>query len=419
MKVLHFIPSLKTVVCSELLKYKTALIEQMAESGEVCVLTADKGNISLGKAEIRTYSPVKTLFGRGKRQFGKILDAVRPEVVHIHACWNFSACCLLKACEKRNIPTVLTTDRQLEPWHVSRHYWSHKLPLMLKYQRYILKHAGALHATNRQELENISSLNWHPRLKTKHSLNPNIALIEPFTVVHGMKADNMTESMIKLYRKVADSSPFGQMTKEERHAEDLLMQAGISGDITDSAITEADKDLMASLNNDAWRRIFLHSTDQGIYEYVKAGLKKADIPACPIDTDKVERFIPESMKDTATKAEDIGKSRKISRLKSDETLSDFERKLCAALMTVSLKIKYSCVNRADFTKIYKMLRFNEYDEDAVENKMHDTGTGKNMARLLQIMKERYGLGDGFMFTEPLNDKKTTKIKKKLFNTAIQ
>lgn len=44
---------------------------------------------------------------------------------------------------------------------------------------------------------------------------------------------------------------------------------------------------------------------------------------------------------------------------------------------------------------------------------------KDTARLFQIMKERYGLSEGFMFIEPINDSKTEKLRKMFFKSNIQ
>ena len=66
-----------------------------------------------------------------------------------------------------------------------------------------------------------------------------------------------------------------------------------------------------------------------------------------------------------------------------------------------------------------MLRSNEYDEDLVCNKLKTMKMLDSASRLLQIMKERYALGEGFMFADPLDDNGTMKMRKKLFKSRIQ
>lgn len=53
------------------------------------------------------------------------------------------------------------------------------------------------------------------------------------------------------------------------------------------------------------------------------------------------------------------------------------------------------------------------------NKVCELNLSKDTARLLQIMKERYGLGEGFMFIEPLSDNGTQRLKEMLFKANIQ
>lgn len=71
MVVLHFIPDLNAIKSSASLKYKTALLEAMANSAEVHVLTLDKTGIHFENATIKTYSPPHTL-RRNMRSFLQI-----------------------------------------------------------------------------------------------------------------------------------------------------------------------------------------------------------------------------------------------------------------------------------------------------------------------------------------------------------
>lgn len=70
-------------------------------------------------------------------------------------------------------------------------------------------------------------------------------------------------------------------------------------------------------------------------------------------------------------------------------------------------------------ELFCSLRYNNYDEVLLYNKVCEFNLSKDTARLFQIMKERYGLGDGFMFIEPLADKGTQKMRKMLFKANIQ
>ena len=418
MRVLHFIPNLKAVAGSSFLGYKAQLIAALADKADVTVLTRDAGHTPLGKAEIRTFSTADMLAMKRKRFFSKALDSLRPDVVHIHACWNKAADTLSKECARRSIPTVMTVDRRLEAWHVRQRYWSHKLPKMLLFQRSMLSRVGALHFLSSNELSSFETFGWHPCLKPKRSLNERTAVIEPFNITAGTSAEAMADATLALYSKVADSAPFFQMTADERKAEDILLAAGMAAGHPDLATPGEDgMSLLRSLDGKAWRRIFIHAHDEGISDYIKAGAEQAGIRYPETGADTIDRFRMHAGSKHAGK--DFAKSKKISKLKSDAALPDFERVLCAEFAVLIMKIRHSCAHRSDFARIYGLLRFNEYDEDSVRDRLHGMGFGKDAARVLQVMEERYDLGEGFMFADPLDDNGTRKLRQKLFKSEIQ
>ena len=84
-----------------------------------------------------------------------------------------------------------------------------------------------------------------------------------------------------------------------------------------------------------------------------------------------------------------------------------------------MKARKACVSRADFVGLCRALRLGGYDEDAVEAKVRSLGLSRDAAGLLQVLKERYGLGEGFMFSEPSDGKAAGKFKVKLFKSDIQ
>ena len=417
MRVLHFIPDLEVVSSSNLMNYKLALLKDMAESTDVHVLTCNAGNVSLGRAVVYGCSSVGTFVKRGKKRIVKVLDKLKPEVVHIHASWNYTAYCLFDCCLRRKIPTVITLDRSLEPWHVLHHYWLCKLPKLVLFQRRMLKDAVALHAVCFQEKSSLQRFAWHPRLKQKHCINDRVVEIDAYNVANGTDLKDMVRGLLRLYRKVADSSPFPQMTEEERLVEDKLMMLGVNasrlnmGQISGEVVSQ-----MRSFDEKSWRKVLLHSADEGILDYVKSGMVKVGIQPS-INPYSIERFsLRKDDNDTRSK---VARNSKLLSLKKDGALSGFELELCECLVSVILMVRRSCVHRSDFVKLYEMLRFNEYDEDFVEEKINKLGLGGEAASLFQIMKERYGLGEGFMFAEPSDGRETEKLRLKLSKSDIQ
>ena len=108
-----------------------------------------------------------------RAEYLKLLDAIRPDVVHVNCCWQpYFAYAVLWA-KEAGYPVVLSPHGMLEPWIVRRHYWTRKVPSLLAYQRRALFAADIVHATAESEKENIETISqycsllsdWHPEVQ--------------------------------------------------------------------------------------------------------------------------------------------------------------------------------------------------------------------------------------------------------------
>ena len=403
MKVLHFIPNLKVTAGLGYLKYKSSLLEDMSERVEVHLLTEDASCLPAGsRVVVHKYSPAKLFVGMENRSLKKLLLSLQPDVVHIHACWNLSAYHLLKLCMQERIHTVLTLDHGMAKWNMSRHYWLGKLPMLMMFQRYMVSHAGAVHAVSGQEADT---------LRSHDAAMDRVVEADAFNLVGGMTVSDMTDRLLMLYVKVADTTPFIRLTENERRLEDVLLQIGVNHGRIEVPINEGAPS--HDINEASWRRIFIHADDEGILDYLKTGISVMGLSVPDMDVTKIDRF---ALRKTAT-----GRQRniKVDKLGRDESLSEIERDLCKTVIEVLWKIRRNRAHRADFVKLYLALRFNDYDEEKVWYKMRRMRNGRDVQRLLCILGKRYGLGEGFMFAVPLDDSGTRKLEKKLFKSYIQ
>lgn len=413
-RVLHFIPSLEAVSGSYLSDYKPALLTSMADKADVVVFTCCAGNVALGRATINICPVSVVMSGKCRRRFRQTLTVVRPDVVHIHACWNYLGGVLADECARLHIPTVITLDRKLEDWHFRHHFWLCKLPELIMFQRRMLRKAGALHFITEQEMSDFKRFGWLPGLKAEKPLNTRAVTICPFNITGGVSVDGMVDRLLALYQKVADSAPFNRMTDDERWAEDRLLAVSLLGREL-AEVTDKDIALLRSLGGSSWRRILIHAYDEGVSDNLYEGLRLIGMSVPAIAAGTIDRFAREGH----DVPKDVSTNVKIVRLMSDTDMPEFERGLCVGIVELLLKIKYACAHRSDFMQLYNRLRFNDYDEDLVNSRICGLGLGKDVARLFMIMKERYGLGEGFMFTDPLDDKGTKKLRNQLFKSEIQ
>lgn len=416
MKVLHFIPNLDTEVGSNIFRYKPALFGSMSERAEVHVLTLNKINETLGTATVHCCSAADLIYLNKRSALAKQLLEINPDVVHIHAGWNFAAYMLQHWCVKNRKPVVISLDKRLEPWHI-RHHSPVKLIKFVLFQRYMLRHADAIHSVSEQESKRLLRLGFPLKLVSRATLNDRIGQVRIFNQTATMTAEDMSAAMIRLYRKVLDSRPFLSMTATDRHAEDMLLAIGVAKGRAVTSFSEQEIADVRSLDLNSWRRILLHAADQGILDMVKSSCSQYNLSLPPVDVKNAERFT--YCGEAKDRGEKTFRERKTAMLKADKQLSGTELDICIKIVDVLAKVKSMRIKRADLSDLYQTLRFNDYDETLTADKIHKLKIDRPTSRLFEILKERYGLGEGFMFLEPLSDRKTKQLIKNLFKSDIQ
>lgn len=448
MKVLHFIPNFADINESVGLQYKIALIKAMSECTEVHLLCADKPVIDMGRVHVHKFSPLKNLFGRWHSSFKKFLSDIRPDVVHIHACWNIYAYYFQRCCDKYRIPTIITFDRQLEAWHSSGHYCLCNFFKSIIYQRYIVSHAKVLHAVCGNEICSISdfigcssllckiigiksepvemrhinktnggigSVEYDVYISKQNNKIRNILLIDIFNKVYEKSSGQLSDRLIGMYQMVIDSNPFWFMSSEDCCAEDILLHAGATESTAGIQLSDEQRGILLSLDDNAWRRILLHSYSQGILEFVLSGTEKYNLSQ-PFSQEQICEIFCFG----ETNPQRVSNIIRASKIKANSSLSELERDIMIKIMTILYGIRHCMeIKRKDVLDLYLSLKYNNFDEIQLYNKVHETGILKDTARLFQIMKERYGLSEGFMFVEPINDSKTNRLRKMFFKSNIQ
>lgn len=101
-------------------------------------------------------------------EFERVLDAVRPDVVHFHGIWHLTLHHDQASCRKRGIPYLIAPRGSLDAWSM-RQKWLKKKVAMMVFQKRDLDRAAALHVTAEMEATHCRNVGY----KGKFILSPN------------------------------------------------------------------------------------------------------------------------------------------------------------------------------------------------------------------------------------------------------
>ena len=391
MKVLHYIP--ERLLSSE---------EEGGFHGSTDLTREYLSVLTTGMGE-RIESQVTTSLSQFKQQ----VKSMEPDIVHIHACWNLSAYRAQHWAMKQRLALVLSPHNGMQPWHVHHHFWLHKLPLLILYQRHAIKTADAIHVFSQSEHQRMKAMKWNSRL----------ALVRNCTIDSRTPEWQMTSELEAFYQKVIDSNSFRLMTEEEKTAENRMLHEAIFQEqgVVGAEKHEEGKALPAS----SLRKIFIHANDEGILHEVETGARLMQQETGVPDWEHLQRF-PRRIKKSAEPLEQeniLAKSpltkSTLSNLRQEEKPSDTENKLTVMLINIQHELKHKKLSRGHLTTFYRLLRFGEYDEDKLQRMLKQLKLQKFTARLMQILQETYYLEEGYMPIPPIDDKRTNNIRKSL------
>lgn len=165
LKIIHYVPSIDRASGGV-----STYIQQLSkELGKICnlyiVTSKTKNPISIENAKI-IFIPNKLIdIFEIKKEWEEILLQISPNIVHINCCWMPLCSLTQKWAQKLGYKVVLTPHGMLEPWIISRNYYTKKLPALILYQKSAILNADCIHATANTEKENIAKLNINNKIE--------------------------------------------------------------------------------------------------------------------------------------------------------------------------------------------------------------------------------------------------------------
>ncbi len=390
MRILHFIPERMLVAADTETPQRSTDISP-AYLSVITTGMAEKANVQVAK----TFAQLKQLAKEKK-----------PDIIHIHGCWNLSAYQVQHWATHRRYAVVLSLHNDMQPWRIRRHFWLHKLPLLILYQRQAIKSADAIHVFSHSEYQRMERMKWNSRM----------ALIKNSTISDIVSDEQMTDEWMAFYQKVIDSNSFRLMTDEDKVLENEMLHCAI----TNNAVT-TPSDIPA----DSLRKILIHASDEGILDAVKKGAVLMQQKSDELVIDTIERFPQRLKKETGPlENEKILPKRRLTKtkfhnLQQDEKPSETEQQLIVMLINIQHELKHRRLSRRHLMEFYQTLRFTEYDEDKFQRMTKQLKIQKFAARLMQILHETFYLEEGFMPIPPVDDKRTNKLRKSLLQSNTQ
>ncbi|MBR1402081.1 MAG: hypothetical protein IJ562_11000 [Prevotella sp.] len=352
--------------------------------------------------------------------FKQKAEKLKPEIIHIHACWNLSAYRVQHWASTHGKVVVLSLHKKMHRWHVSNNLFLHKLPLLIIYQRKAIKDADAVLSTTSTELRRMEKIGWNPR----NTIIKNALLCGTIT------SDEMARQLCCLYQKVIDSNSFRLMTPADRELENKMLRESLYPQQNNADIQPNLADEMQPNHADdaQLRKILIHSRNEGVLGNIEEGAHHLGI-ALPAISDSIRENtidlfpnrLPKNTKPIEREKLIVKSRRKktaLSNIMADEKPTETERQICLMLVNIEQEMRHKTLSRKHLTELFQAIRFTEYDEDMVLRMFKQLRIRKFAARMLQIMKEMYGLEVGFMPISPINDKKTGNIRKQLLHINI-
>ncbi len=310
------------------------------------------------------------------------------DLLHIHGCWQQQAWQAARVALKRGTRLVFSPNGQLEPWVMHDGYWKEKLPKRLLYQRWIASKAYAVIVQGKMEEECLRRLGWNPRLVIIR--NPRIT-----STITQQEADRQLNA---IYRKVMDTNTLELMNDATRCTLNILIKAGITGDvrwIADDPLT---------LDNDQWRQVLCYAHQEQITDVLTRGINLFRLEAPDIDVSNTDCFLPEGFEPV----------RSIESVTGSSFVSENDR-LVATFRLVKKLVSHRRLAIAHLVELDKELRNHYIEEERLCEELDERHLLNTTARVMQLMHDLTGLTEGFMPVPPLNDRTTRQMRRQVDN----
>lgn len=351
-------------------------------------------------AEVEAVSDIKALAKHIRRK--------RPDIIHLHGCWDVHTAMAAHMARRKGIRTVLTPHGQLEPWIIKQNHLKEKLPRILLYQKSVVRRAYTVIVMGRMEEHHFRQLKWNPRVEIAH----NSIITDTIT------AKEMCHTIYSIYSKVMYTDMLKLMNKETVDATAAVIKAGITGNHL--WLTDNEYGQFRTPNNIEWDKLAVYAYHEGIENTVARGIETLGLPQPDIVPANIPYYLPEGF--TAT--EPLSALISVKSGKDDNTNSNNGNDSHGRTTFVYADTQYftemivqarklASRKRLTISHIVEMaaeLRTKPINEGKVAETLREKRLHKFAGRVMQLLRDMTGLEEGFMPVSPINDRQTNRIK---------
>lgn len=377
MKILHYIDKIEKN--SLLNDYLDDLICIQKRNAEVCFITAES-------------------------QAEKMIEAFKPDIVHLHTCWSQDAYKCFKAARKRDCAMLLSPHWQFSSYILRQ---ERNLETMLKtliYQKSIVRKVDALMVNNNIELEELNQLRWNER----------IDIVKMYHLSHDTTPEEMAEQTQKIYEKILITRYRKRLTNKELQYIGYLTYVGLTQEEPIQKLSGEDLLALRELTPSQWKKILLFADDENIRDYLDIGTQKMQLNLPSIQTSDIVRYNLRCTKATkslvkrqCTDPVYVGNTKM-------EPLIDQIADMLNNAKTLLKKRKLSLLH---LTELYLKLRYNDYNEDHLSRYLQSKKLHAFARRMMSILQMLFKLEDGFTPIMPLADTQSKTILERIINRS--
>ena len=297
----------------------------------------------------------------------------KPDIVHVHGCWQYKVVRQAIRAHREGARIVFTPHGGLEPWVINERRLSEKLYKTLLWQRRLTEYSYVVIAQGTMEEDALKELAWNPRIE----------VVKNAVITNSITPEAMAQQTKEVYRKVMDSNTLALMAPDTKRLLTMLLKAGIT---EDRRWVSGD---IPTVDEQEWRRLLIYADQENVRTVVDKGTHVLGLRQPYIDTNRIKSYLPTDYKEPKVEAHEV-------------------TGIIGEMHRGPLTLRH-------FVTLDQVLRRNDIQDDRLCDTLDENRQLKYFRRLLQLLSELTDLDEGFMPAPPLDDRLTKTIRKHLTN----